>query len=170
MNGSNTKATAQGMVYVHSASRALLPHLEWSLGRVLGEPIGLRWMSQPAQPGQFRAEHHWQGASSTAVEIASELAGWQEVRFEVILDANGGSEGYRWSFTPILGLHQAQIDSFGSVLLNEHQIRSAMNTFTSAALESNLLGAIGQPWDDELEPFRTAGELAPTIWLRSVSN
>jgi hypothetical protein len=35
------------------------------------------------------------------------------------------------------------------------------------SLEEELTLLLGQPWDDELEPFRRAGEGAPVRWLNA---
>jgi hypothetical protein len=35
------------------------------------------------------------------------------------------------------------------------------------SLEAELSLLLGQPWDDELEPFRRAGEGAPVRWLNA---
>jgi hypothetical protein len=35
-------------------------------------------------------------------------------------------------------------------------------------LESEISRLLGKPWDDELEPFRHAGEGAPVRWLHQV--
>jgi hypothetical protein len=35
------------------------------------------------------------------------------------------------------------------------------------SLEAELGLLLGQPWDDELEPFRRAGEGAPVRWLNA---
>jgi hypothetical protein len=35
------------------------------------------------------------------------------------------------------------------------------------SLEAELALLLGQPWDDELEPFRHAAEGAPVRWLHA---
>ena len=35
-------------------------------------------------------------------------------------------------------------------------------------LEAEIAKLLGKPWDDELEPFRYAGEGAPVRWLHQV--
>ncbi len=46
----------RGVLFVHSAPRALCPHVEWAAGGVLGVRLSLDWTPQPADPGTFRAE------------------------------------------------------------------------------------------------------------------
>ncbi len=168
MNG----ISAQGMVLIHSAPRALLPHVEWAIGRLLGGPTGIKWTPQPLGPGSFRAEHQWQADASFGAILASELMGWGALRFEIIQDQAPTTDGWRWAFTPRLGLFQGQMDSMGSVLLSEHRIRAMLETNGSNLLDlqSEMRNALGEPWDEELEAFRLAGADAPVIWLRSVGN
>jgi len=35
------------------------------------------------------------------------------------------------------------------------------------SLEDEITRLLGQPWDDELEPFRCAGDGAPVRWLHA---
>jgi len=160
MNG----ISAQGMAFIHSAPRALLPHLEWTIGRVLGHPMPIRW--QPIDPGLFRAEFHWQGDESTGASLTAELMGWKSLRFEVT------QQDRRWSFTPALGLFQSDTDDAGNILVNEFRMRAALDFAGSNSLElqRQMRMLIGQPWDDELESYRMLGAEAPVIWLRSVAN
>ena len=160
MNGIST----QGMVFIHSAPRALLPHLEWTMGRILGGPISPRWV--PIDVAQFRSEFHWQGDEFTGADLTSELMGWKSLRFEVTTDR------YRWSFTPRLGLFHSETDEAGNLLVNEFRMKLALETAGSNSLElqRQMRMLIGQPWDEELEIFRRQGADAPIIWLKSASN
>src|SRR5919199_1099611 len=40
--------TTRGVLYVHSAPRALCPHIEWAAGGVLGARLSMDWIPQPA--------------------------------------------------------------------------------------------------------------------------
>ena len=53
--------SAQGVLHVHSAPPALCPHIEWAVAGILGVPVDLPWVSQPAAPGTLRAELTWEG-------------------------------------------------------------------------------------------------------------
>ncbi|MGH8965077.1 MAG: DUF3145 family protein, partial [Actinomycetes bacterium] len=72
-----------GVLFVHSAPRALCPHLEWAAGNVLDSRVSLDWTPQPASRGLYRAEYSWQGAQGTGARLASALRGWDHLRFEV---------------------------------------------------------------------------------------
>lgn len=43
--------TTRGVLYVHSAPRALCPHVEWAVAGVLGARISLDWIRQPHGAG-----------------------------------------------------------------------------------------------------------------------
>ena len=160
MNGIST----QGMVFIHSAPRALLSHLEWTMGRIIGGPISPHWL--PIGATQFRTEFHWQGDAQTGADLTAELMGWKSLRFEVTQD------NYRWSFTPTLGLFQANTDDAGNILVNEFRMNAALESAGSNAfeLQRQMRILIGQPWDDELEIFRMRGAESPIVWLRSATN
>lgn len=161
---------ARGVVYVHSAPRALCPHLEWAVGRVVGRAVGFEWRDQPVLRGAQRAEFVWHGARGFGAELASALRGWEHLRYEVTEDASTGSDGGRWMHTPDLGVFFAQSDVSGNLVIPEDRIRSAMETAGSNALELHreLRLVLGQAWDDELEPFRSAGDDSHVTWLHAV--
>ena len=99
--------SAHGVLYVHSAPPALCPHIEWAVAGIVGAPVGLPWSGQPAAPGALRAELTWQAHPGTAGEVASALAGWNRLRFEVTEDSSPGCDGVRHCYTPDLGLFTA---------------------------------------------------------------
>jgi len=160
----------RGVIYIHSAPRALSPHVEWAAGRAIGRAVNFAWSDQPAMRGSQRAEHFWEGAPGTGAAIASALRGWEHLRYEVTEDASNGNDGGRWMHTPDLGIFYAQIDSAGSTVISEDRIRSAMEVAGTNALELHreLRLALGQAWDEELEPFRYASDMSPVVWLHRV--
>ena len=173
MDGISAQAApAEGMVFIHSAPAALLPHIEWALGRHLGGPVGLQWSPQPLKPGHFRSQHAWLSTSSFGAMLTSELLGWGSIAFEIVQDEGKGHAGWRWIFTPSLGLFQGQIDALGNALVNQHRLVAITDLDTSnlAEIRSQILLAIGEPWDRELEHLRQASDDSAVIWLRSVAN
>jgi Protein of unknown function (DUF3145) len=188
--------SVRGVLHVHCAPPALCPHLEWAVAGVLGVPVSLSWVDQPAAPGTLRAELLWQGKPGTAAAITSALAAWSMLRFEVTEDASPGCDAVRYSCTPALGTFSAVVAGNGDVLVPEGRLRAAMALAASArsgagqpaagtdlgslldlhgprhpalggSLEAELGLLLGQPWDDELEPFRRAAEGAPVRWLNA---
>ncbi len=161
---------ARGMIFIHSAPAALCPHLEWAAGSVLGNAVNFEWNEQPAEPRSRRAELPWSGEAGVGAALASKLAAFERVRFEVTEDPSPGSDGQRFCFTPDLGAFAATVGVHGDILVGEDRIR---NLLAEAALrEEDLATAIesllGTPWDEELDTFRYASEDAPMRWLHQV--
>ena len=159
----------RGVVFVHSAPRALCSHVEWAVGTVLNARVAVDWTPQPAIAGMVRAEHSWVGPAGTGARLASALRGWTHLRYEITEEASPGVDGARWSHTPELGIFYAATDVHGNVMVPENRIREAMeHAQDPVRLRHELDLALGQAWDDELEPFRYAGAGAPIRWLHRV--
>lgn len=163
-------ATARGVIYIHSAPRALCPHVEWAAGRALDRAVNFDWVDQPVLKGAMRSEFYWEGEQGTGAAIASGLRGWEHLRFEVTEDPTPGSDGGRWLHTPDLGIFFAQTDTAGNVVIGEDRIRYAMEVSGGSAVELHreLQVALGAAWDEELEAFRHASDDAPVVWLHKV--
>jgi len=126
-------------------------------------------VSQPAAPGSLRAELTWKGQPGTAAAITSGLAGWNRLRFEVTEEASAGCDAMRYSFVPNLGLFSATTSANGDVLIPENKLRAALalGANGTSVLEKELEKLLGGAWDNELEPFRRAGDGAPVRWLNA---
>jgi Protein of unknown function (DUF3145) len=187
--------SVRGVLQVHSAPPALCPHIEWAVAGILGVPVTLPWVDQPASPGTVRGELDWHGRPGTSASITSALAAWNRLRFEVTEDSSPGCDAMRYSHTPSLGTFSAVTSASGDILVAEGRLRAAMMLAAAAAagrpheagrgvdgpldrhaprhpalggsLEAELALLLGQPWDDELEPFRHAAEGAPVRWLHA---
>ena len=161
--------TTRGVLFVHSAPRAMCPHVEWADTSVLGARPVIDWTAQPAAPGLLRTEISWSGEVGTGARLTSALRGWEHLRYEVTEDATLTTDGARWSHTPELGIFHAQTDRVGNVVVPEDRIRAALEHASDPAKLATALDlALGQAWDDELEPFRYAGAGAPVRWLHRV--
>ena len=160
----------RGVVYIHSTASALCPHVEWALAGVLGMRVTLDWTAQPAEPGLWRAELSWQGEAGVSSQLASALRGWVQLRYEVTEEPSPGHEGARYCYTPTLGLFHAITGVHGDLMVPEDRLRAAMMSAAGSgtSFEDALGKLLGQPWDDELETFRWAGEGAPVRWLHQV--
>ncbi len=194
--------TVRGVLQVHSAPPALSPHVEWAVAGILGVPVHLPWIDQPASPGALRAELAWEGRPGTSGALTSALARWGQLRFEVTEEASPGCDPVRYSCTPALGVFSAVTSANGDILVPEGRIRAAMTLAASSrasaaaqagepadqglaqlgelvelhaprhpalggSLEEELALLLGQPWDEELEPFRHAAAGAPVRWLHA---
>ena len=165
-----TAVATQGVVFVHSALSALCPHVEWALGGALGLRVRVDWTPQPAAQGTYRAELSWRGAVGTGSALTSALRGWDHLRFEVTEEATGSSEAARFSYTPRLGVFHAVVGLHGDIVIPEDRLRAALEraAMGDVSLPVEIDRLLGKPWDDELEPFRHAGDGAPVRWLHQV--
>lgn len=164
MRGTYTR----GVFFVHSTPPALCPHIEWAVGAALGQEVHLQWTNQEAAQGLVRSEFSWVGPSGSGARLASALRGWEHLRYEVTEEATASTDGGRWSHTPALGIFHSQMDSAGNIVVPEDRIRAALErASTLEELQEGLDLALGQAWDDELEPFRHAGAGAPVRWLNN---
>jgi hypothetical protein len=158
------------VLFVHAAPSALCPHVEWAAAGVFGVPPQLSWTAQPAARGEYRAELSWEGPAGTAARLTSALRGWERLRFEVTEEGTPATEAERYAYTPTLGVFRAVVGPHGDILVPEDRLRTAVARATAEG--SDLAVAIdrllGRPWDDELEPFRRAGDGAPVRWLHQV--
>jgi len=70
-----TAPQARGVLFVHSAPRALCPHIEWAAGRALERAVNFDWAAQPVLKGSQRTEFYWEGPRGTGAKLASALRG-----------------------------------------------------------------------------------------------
>ena len=57
------------------------------------------------------------------------------------------------------------MDVHGNIVVPENRIRAALEAGDSEQMRRQLDLALGQAWDDELEPFRYAGADVSVRWL-----
>jgi hypothetical protein len=157
-------------LYIHSAPSALCPHIEWAVGGAFGTPTRLDWSPQPIERAAYRAEYPWVGPAGTAAKLTSALKSWQKIRFEVTEDAAAQTEAARYSYTPTLGVFHAVTGIHGDIMVPEDRLRQAMVTAARGGedLQACIGRLLGREWDEELEPFRYAGDGAPVRWLHEV--
>lgn len=170
MSYSTPRVMACGVVFIHSTPAALCPHIAWTLESVLGQPVCLDWTRQPLGPRLLRGEMSWADEAGTGAKVASALRGWDNLRYEVTEEPSPGNDGSRWSHTPSLGIHHTWTSAGGDAVINEDRLRAAMSVARGdpAVLTQELDRLLGLAWDDELEPFRQAGEGATVRWLHMV--
>ena len=180
--------SVRGVLQVHSAPPALCPHIEWAVAGGVGMALDLGWGGQPAAPGMGRAELDLQATPGTAAALTPRLGGRDRQRVQVTQEARPRRGAMGHNYTPSLGLFSAVTMANGDVLIPEGRLRAAMTVAAGAAagvvcrprlgapgapadrvssLEDELARLLGQPWDDELEPFRCAGDGAPVRWLHA---
>jgi hypothetical protein len=140
------------------------------VGGVFGTPVRVDWIPQPIERACYRTEYSWTGPVGTAARLASALKGWQRIRFEVTEEATSSTEGERYSYTPTLGVFYAVTGLHGDIMIPEDRIKHAMamSALGGRNLSDALAALLGHAWDEELEPFRYAGDGAPVRWLHKV--
>lgn len=160
----------RGVVYIHSAPSAMCPHIEWAIGAVFGLPVSLDWMAQPVERSSYRTEYSWAGPTGSAAKIASALKAWNRIRFEVTEEASSGTEGERYCVTPNLGVFHAITGLHGDIMIPEDRIKAAVvsDALGGKTLLKSLDDLLGRAWDEELEPFRHAGDETSVRWLHQV--
>ena len=157
-----------GVLFVHSCPPALCPHVEWAVARALGVRVSLSWTAQPAEPGTLRTESGWHGRPGTAGRLAAALKGWTMLRYEVTEAASAGNDGERISVAPGLGVFRTATSVNGDVVVGEDRLRTLLASAIGPQLAHGLDALLGSAWDEELEPYREAGEGAPVTWLHQV--
>jgi Protein of unknown function (DUF3145) len=183
------QVAVRGVLQIHSAPPALSPHIEWAVAGIFGVPVTLNWIDQPAAPGTVRTGVDWQARVGAAGEIASALASWKMLRFEVTEEASPGCDAMRYSYTPTLGIFSATVGASGDIMISENRLRDVMTLAAAGrdgdpmvalhdlhgtrhpalggSLEEELAQLLGEAWDAELEPFRHASAGAPVRWLHA---
>lgn len=166
-----SRVATRGVVFVHSTPTAVRPHIEWALDAVLDVPARLEWIAQPIAPGLVRGEMSWTGQQGTGARLASALRGWEHVRYEITEEPSPGADGSRWSHTPSLGIHHTWTSASGDAMVAEDRMRSALAASGGdpEAFRAEMAELLGTAWDQELEPFRCAGDGATVRWLHRVS-
>jgi Protein of unknown function (DUF3145) len=159
----SAEASARGVVFIHSCPRALISHVEWAVQRAVERTHPYEWSAQPIQTGMSRCEMQWFGPVGAAAGITTALRGFPNLRFEVTEDSPEGV-GERFCFTPTLGIFRAATGPTGDLLIGEERLRALLG---DDDLRAGLESLLGQPWDDELEPFRTASS-SDVRWLTRV--
>ena len=157
-----TPSSTRGVVFIHSTPAALCPHISWALESVLGQRVSLEWTAQPLGRKLVRAEFSWLGPAGTGARLASALRGWDDVRYEVTES--------RWQHTPTLGIHHTWISAVGDAVINEDRLRDVLADAEgdAAAVLAAIDDLLGAAWDQELEPFRHAGDGTSVRWLHKV--
>ena len=156
MTSSQQKPTTGGLIFLHAVPAALCPHVRWSLENVMRAPVSLSWAAQSARPGSQRAELEWAGEPGTAAVLASALRQLKTLHFEITERASAQSSSLRYMHTPELGICVLPTVIQGNFTVTEDRIRYAFETANGdySELYRQFSLALGQDWDQELEPLR----------------
>jgi hypothetical protein len=145
-----------GVVFLHLVPSTLLSHVEWTLSGITGDPTRIQWVQNDSRIPSFRGVSSFLGPEGSAAIVASAFMNLKQLCFEVIQQPSADAAGARWCFTPGLGMFHCATDEAGNLVVNENQLRLAVERAGSNALklQAEIRKLLGQAWDDELEPFR----------------
>lgn len=161
-------APTGGFVLLHAVPTILTSHVRWSLENILKAPLSLHWEDQPAHPGCQRAELTWTGLEGTATQLASALRQFTDTYFEITERPTVSSSALRIMHTPALGLCALPVDVHGNFTVTEDRIRYAFEQAAGdyKALYDQFALALGQAWDEELEPLRHRSSMSNIAHIR----
>jgi len=147
---------SKGLVFIHQAPVSLLAHIEWTVSGVCGAPITISWQELPSPNQGYRALAQWEGPEGSGAVLATAFMNLKQITFEVIQQDFLDVSGYRWSYTPTLGMFSTATDEAGNTLVNENQLRFIVDSCGSNGLklQAELRKVLGQSFDDELESYR----------------
>jgi hypothetical protein len=147
---------SKGLVFIHQAPSALLTHVEWTLSGICGNPVTINWQSLPAHLQGSRGIAAWEGPEGSGAILATSFMNLKQLSFEVIQQDSLEVSGFRWSYTPKLGMFSSTTDEAGNILVSENQLRSIVDSCGSNGLklQAELRKVLGQAFDDELEQYR----------------
>ena len=147
---------SKGLVFIHQAPSALLAHVEWTISGVCSAPITISWQALPAPMNGYRALVLWEGSVGSGAVLATSFMNLKQITFEVIQQDSTDLPGYRWSYTPALGMFSSATDEAGNILVGENQLRFIVESCGSNGLklQAELRKVLGQAFDDELESYR----------------
>ena len=157
----------RGVVFVHACRRAFAPHVESFLHAALGSIGRVEWGVQPLLPGMWCADIAWRGPAGSAAALMSQMGRIPGIFVEATQEPTATTAGMRYALTPELGLWSAAMDAHGNVVLNEAQIRLAMQE-SAEQMPLTLAQLLGEPWDAVLEPLRASAQRAPAPLVRVV--
>ncbi|WP_237220896.1 DUF3145 family protein [Rothia nasimurium] len=166
-----TPEQTSGYIFLHASPAALTRHLEWALDSVLGQGANLTWKPQPHLPGHLCTTLIWEGAPGTAARLASALRPVGSTYFEITERATQGSDALRIMHTPILGICTVPVDRQGNFTVTEDRIKYAFEQAAGdySELYRQFSIALGEPWDEQLEPYRQAFASQPNAIVRRAS-
>lgn len=112
------------------------------------------WINQPLLLGFQAGSVNLRLTALEAEELASELALVSNITFELI--QAGRDSGVLFMHLPGQGIFRGELNAVGSLTLSEERLQLMLEQATGNHREfTRLLRlALGQSWDDLLEPFR----------------
>lgn len=125
-----------------------------AVASLLEQPI--TWQKQPLVENSLKTQIHRKMSQGDALDLAAELNRIGSIYAEIT--AFGRDSGTVFLLAPGLGIYRAETNSVGEIMLGEERIRNIVDAAAGnfKELQRLLRIALGQTWDDLLEPFRAA--------------
>ncbi|MFW0184494.1 DUF3145 family protein [Rothia sp. CCM 9418] len=148
--------TSGGILYIHAVPAVAIPHLKWSLENLIDGLSSITWEQQTQKPEYYCAALEWSGSEERAAQITSALIPLKKIWFEVSFYGDEQELPSWWMYTPELGTFYALTDTAGNFLMSEDRVRSIYEQSGGEPHELLQLfsQALGEPWNNELEPLR----------------
>ncbi|MFW0108679.1 DUF3145 family protein [Rothia sp. P7181] len=165
--------TSGGILYIHAVPAVAMPHLKWSLENLIEGISSVTWDEQTQKPEHYCATLEWKGSEERAAQIISALIPLKKIWFELSFYGDEQELPSWWMHTPEHGTFYAPTDTSGNFLISEDRVRSIYEQ--SGGEPDELLQlfsqALGEPWNNELEPLResTADLQQPIILERRIN-
>jgi hypothetical protein len=161
------EALTRGFLMVHAAAGVDLLRLESSIEELVRVSNDYEWGSVASlqlvttnamnrREPLFRASLEFEADLDSTALLASRLAAFQTIWFEVALTFSSKGLGQRYCYTPTLGMFHSQLDEAGNQVFNENQIRLALQSPTKSEMHSHLTKMLGTQWDAQLDQLRQA--------------
>jgi len=146
---------SKGQFFATLQLHACPDHLvEQASGKLLEYDIKPIWFQQPLIVNTSRAEWTSKMTVTKATDLVSDLSSLGFLHLE--LTQTIGELGLLYMSLPGLGIYRGEMNSAGSLVLSEDQINELV--FKSAGNQREFMRllrlALGQSWDDVLEPLR----------------
>ncbi|MEO0024613.1 MAG: hypothetical protein RL196_1054 [Actinomycetota bacterium] len=162
------QASTPGFLLVHGAAGVDRARLEGAIDELVRvvqpfvwssvESLQLATASAARAPEPlYRASFEFLADLDTTAQLATRLAAFQTIWFEVALTFSSKGLGQRYCYTPTLGMFHSQLDEAGNQLFNENQIRIALQSATKSGLQAQMTKMLGAQWDAQLDQLRKFG-------------
>ena len=169
---SYSESSLSCLLQVHAVAAPAVARVEEVLGCFLQRKISVGWSkldncelatiesSILSRQELFSAEISFLASMAEMRELAFELTTLPGIFYEVSHPLTHESLGQRICYTPSLGIYQASLDEFGNQVFNENQLAVlTQGSATASEITSKLKSILGQAWDQQLEPLRSASAI-----------
>ena len=141
-------AKVQSTLVIHACPKGSIEPLEELLGQKLN------WSEQTLLKGTYSAQLGLRLSWFEAEELMSQLHSLNGLYLD--LSQQGSERGVLFMLTPGFGIFRAETNLAGEIFLTEDRIWAIVQQANGNQRELQRLMrlAVGQSWDDLLEPFR----------------